>query len=65
MTGPEQTSQVLKIGRIGVDCVFTLILGLVFMTDLETGKLTGIGISSFTIYISGCLCYRNYKAYQK
>ena len=64
MTGLEQTSQVLKIGGIGVDCVFTLILGLVFMTDLETGKLTGIGISSFTLYITGCLCYRNYKAYQ-
>jgi len=65
MTGLEQTSQVLKIGGIGVDYVFILILGLVFMTDLETGKLTGIGISSFTLYITGCLCYHNYKAYQK
>ena len=65
MTGLKQASQVLKIGGIGVDCVFTLILGLVFMTDPETGKLTGIGISSFTLYITGCLCYRNYKAFKK
>ena len=64
MTGLEQTSQVLKIGGIGVDCVFILILGLI-MTDFETGKLIVIGISSFTLYITGCLCYCNYKVYQK
>ena len=35
------------------------------MTDLESEKLIGIGIGSFTLYIKGYLCYHNYKEYQK
>ena len=38
MTGQGQTSQILKIGGKGIALVFILILGLVFMTDLETEK---------------------------
>ena len=65
MTGQGQTSQILKIGGKGIALVFILILGLVFVTDLESEKLIGIGIGSFTLYIKGYLCYHNYKEYQK
>tara|TARA_B110000116_G_scaffold259300_1_gene261280 strand:- start:579 stop:839 length:261 start_codon:yes stop_codon:yes gene_type:complete len=65
MTGQEQTSRVLKIGGKGIACVFILILGLVFMTDLETGKLIGIGIGSFALYIIGLALQHLYKAYKK
>ena len=60
MTGLKQASQILKIGGKGIALLFILILGLVFVTYLETVKLIGIGIGSFTLYIIGYLYYRNY-----